>query len=237
MLEEGGYKLVQSSPYLWKIFHLTESSVVEGRNVSYRYPFCDVFLMKRRGARLVVGDRAGESAWPEEWYSVEQIEDLSWEPFGDFSLPCPASPHLYLSRYRAQVETRLGRGCHLTSISANQTLTMRGCLLLLLLPLSWQTREEAYPPVLVDLGEVARLEQSDQQVPLIAPAIVASPVSGSGLVLVLKDWNLILYCRMYGEDWRTVGATLSLSHHNRDIVTPTYFNLQESHYSPAKPFH
>ena len=152
---------------------------MEGRNVSYRYPFCDVFLMARRGARLVVGDRAGETAWPEEWYSLEQIEELSWEQFADFSLPCPASPHLYLSRYRDQVETRL-----VISISPNQSLTMRGCLLLLLLPLSWQRREEAYLPVLVELGEVARLEQSHQHAPLIVPAIVASPVSGSEVVTV-----------------------------------------------------
>ena len=41
---------------------------------------------------------------------------------------------------------------------------------------------------------------------------------------------------MYGEDWFTVGATQDVNHNNRDIVTPTYFTLTESHYSPAKPF-
>lgn len=47
---------------------------------------------------------------------------------------------------------------------------------------------------------------------------------------------MLTYFRMYGEDWLTVGATHDMNHKNRDIVSPTYFNLSESHYSPAKPF-
>ena len=98
MFGADGYKIVQSSSCVWKIYHETESSEVEERNVQYRYPFCDIFVMKKRGSRLVLGDKAGECAWPGEWYSVQQIEQLSWRHFGDFTLPCPASPELYLAR-------------------------------------------------------------------------------------------------------------------------------------------
>ena len=161
---------MQSSPGVWKIFHEVESSGLEDRQVPYRHPFCDIFTMRSQGRgegeRLVLSEKAGRSAWPEEWYHNHQIKHLSWRHFGDFSLPCPANPELYLAR----------------SVS------------------------------------VVLLEYR--------PSF--------NLILILQ--SSISNCRMYGSDWFTVGATADRNHHNRDIVTPSYFNLQEIHYSPAKPF-
>ena len=93
-------KIVQSSSYVWKIFHQVESSTIEGRNVEYRHPFCDIFIMKKRRGRLVLRDKAGEALWPQENYPAEDVEQLqlSWRQFGDFTLPCPANPQQYLAR-------------------------------------------------------------------------------------------------------------------------------------------
>ena len=44
-------------------------------------------------------DKAGEALWPQETYPAEEVERLSWEQFGDFTLPCPANPQKYLARY------------------------------------------------------------------------------------------------------------------------------------------
>jgi len=93
-----GCGLERSNSYVWKIFHETNSDVIEDRGVSYRYPFCDVFVMKRRKNLYVLRDRAGQSAWSNEFYTKEQIENIECRLFGDFLLPCPGSPEEYLSR-------------------------------------------------------------------------------------------------------------------------------------------
>ena len=93
-------KIVQSSSCVWKIFHQVESSALEERNVQYRHPFCDIFIMKKQRGRFVLSDKAGQALWPQEFYWAEDVERRSWEQFGDFTLPCPANPHQYLARYR-----------------------------------------------------------------------------------------------------------------------------------------
>ena len=45
-LQSDGCDVCQSNSYVWKIFHLTDSSEVPMANVEYRYPFCDIFVMK-----------------------------------------------------------------------------------------------------------------------------------------------------------------------------------------------
>ena len=99
-LEEEGLKIVQSSSFVWKIFDKVESSAIEERNVEYRHPFCDIFIMKKQRGKFVLRDKAGEALWPQETYLAEEVErlSLSWEQFGDFTLPCPANPQKYLAR-------------------------------------------------------------------------------------------------------------------------------------------
>ena len=64
--------------------------------------------MKKQRGRFVLSDKAGQALWPQEFYSAEEVEQLSWEQFGDFTLPCPASPELYLARYRVRSGARGG---------------------------------------------------------------------------------------------------------------------------------
>ena len=100
-LEEEGLKIVQSSACVWKIFHQVESSAIEERSVQYRHPFCDIFIMRKQRGKFVLGDKASQALWPGEFYSDQEVEGISWEQFGDFTLPCPANPEEYLARYRA----------------------------------------------------------------------------------------------------------------------------------------
>ena len=48
--------------------------------------------------RYELADKAGRSAWPQEWYSSQQVERLAWRQYGDLELPCPGQPELYLAR-------------------------------------------------------------------------------------------------------------------------------------------
>jgi len=95
---EHGCGLEKSNSYVWKIFHLTDSEEIEDRVVNYRYPFCDVFVMKWQKNKYLLRDKAGQSAWSNEFYTQEQINSIEYRLFGDFSLPCPGSPEDYLSR-------------------------------------------------------------------------------------------------------------------------------------------
>jgi len=51
VFEAAGCGLAQSNSYVWKIFSHRNSRAVEGRSVDYRYPFCDVFVMRRHKDR------------------------------------------------------------------------------------------------------------------------------------------------------------------------------------------
>ena len=88
----------KSNSYAWKIFHRTESDEIEERVVNYRYPFCDVFVMKWQKNKYVIKDKAGQNAWRNEFYSNEQIKNIEYRQFGDYQLPCPGSPEDYLAR-------------------------------------------------------------------------------------------------------------------------------------------
>ena len=58
VFEAAGCGLAQSNSYVWKIFSHRNSRAVEGRSVDYRYPFCDVFVMRRHKDRSASSSRA-----------------------------------------------------------------------------------------------------------------------------------------------------------------------------------
>ena len=95
---EHGCALEKSNSYVWKIFHQTDSEEIEDRVVNYRYPFCDVFVMKWQKNKYVLRDKAGQSTWSNEFYTREQINNIEFRLFGDYSLPCPGNPEDYLAR-------------------------------------------------------------------------------------------------------------------------------------------
>ena len=42
-----GFILQRAQPYSWKIFHAIESEEILNKNYTHRYPFCDVFVMRK----------------------------------------------------------------------------------------------------------------------------------------------------------------------------------------------
>ena len=95
----AGYTIQRAQPYSWKIFHASDSEEIPNVFYSHRYPFCDVFVMKKKKKdRFVLRDKTGENAWPNEFYTTQQIENISPKQFADFELNCPGSAEEYLDR-------------------------------------------------------------------------------------------------------------------------------------------
>ena len=93
-----GYTIQKAQAYSWKIFHATESDEITNAFYTHRYPFCDVFVMKKQKDRFVLKDKSGQNAWPNEYYSSSQLENITPRRFGDFELNCPGSAKEYLDR-------------------------------------------------------------------------------------------------------------------------------------------
>ena len=93
-----GYSLVQSKSYVWKLFHKTDSKEIPNKTVTYRFPFCDIFVMKKVKNVYVIRDKSGQNTWSNEFYSMEQISGIEFRLFGDYFLPCPKYPEEYLDR-------------------------------------------------------------------------------------------------------------------------------------------
>ena len=73
MLADLGYTLQPAQPYSWKIFHSSQSEQIKNDFYTHRYPFCDVFVMRELKGRFVLKDKTGRNAWPEEFYTKEQV--------------------------------------------------------------------------------------------------------------------------------------------------------------------
>jgi len=93
-LRSAGCDLCQSNSYVWKIFHLTDSISIE--NVEYRYPFCDVFIMKRHKKKYKCN--ANKSIVMMTNTLSLDVENREWRNFGDLSLPVPVHAEDYLTR-------------------------------------------------------------------------------------------------------------------------------------------
>jgi len=120
-----GYTLQRSQPYAWKIFHASESDEIENVYYTHRYPFCDVFMMKKAKDRLVLCDKSGQNAWPNESYTLKQIESITERQFGDFSLCCVSEPEEYLNRTYGDTWPRVGAThffCHKSAGLLRQSL-------------------------------------------------------------------------------------------------------------------
>ena len=52
-LKNESLELVQTNSYVWKLFDLKVSNVIEDRDVNYRYPFCDIFVMRKHKQRYI----------------------------------------------------------------------------------------------------------------------------------------------------------------------------------------
>jgi len=97
-LEKAGLSLKRSQPYAWKIYNLVDSVPVNNLNCSHRYPFCDIFVMRKARDWFELSDRSGRNAWPQERYSTDQVACTELRQFGNYLLRCPASPEAYLDQ-------------------------------------------------------------------------------------------------------------------------------------------
>jgi len=106
-----GCRVARNKEYSWKVWHAEMSEEVvtsSGKVAHYRFPFCDVFLTSlQRGVWRLRG-REGRSAWPEEWYTQEQVEGRAPRVFGNIELSCPGQPQLYLDRTYGEEWRELG---------------------------------------------------------------------------------------------------------------------------------
>merc|ERR1712107_503127 len=75
-LEAVGCRVARAKDYSWKVWLDDQSDdivSVGGKTESFRFPFCDIFIMCKRKGRYEVRGKQGRSAWPEEWYTVHQV--------------------------------------------------------------------------------------------------------------------------------------------------------------------
>jgi len=126
-LEFMGCKVARAKDYSWKVWLEDQSDEVvsaSGKIANYRFPFCDIFIMCKKKGRYEVRGKDGKSAWPEEWYSLHQVEATNLCQFGDVHLPCPADPHLYLDRTYGEGWNEMGathQFCHRTGALLSTT--------------------------------------------------------------------------------------------------------------------
>ena len=94
-----GYSLVEAQLFGYRIFHESNSLPMQDNLLNYRYPFCDVFVMKKRKSKCFIATGSGRVLWPEEYYYITDLDNMERQPFGDVFLNCPANAKDYLSRY------------------------------------------------------------------------------------------------------------------------------------------
>jgi hypothetical protein len=76
-----------------------------------RYPFCDVFVMREyRGGIIAICHKTGRNAWPNEFYTRDQLAQAQWRLFGrtGLELRCPGDPEAYLDRTYGPSWPRVG---------------------------------------------------------------------------------------------------------------------------------
>lgn len=98
LLNEKGYDLVEAPSFGYRTFHKSDSERLPSEFQNYRYPFCDIFVMKRTYTKCFIANRCGRTLWPNEFYYNKDIENMELKPFGAFFLNCPANAEDYLCR-------------------------------------------------------------------------------------------------------------------------------------------
>lgn len=86
----------------YRLFHQLESEEIEDQLVNYKYPFCDLFVMKINKNKVEIADVSGKVIWPNETYQVKNILHPVKRKFADFELCCPNNPEEYLCQTYGQ---------------------------------------------------------------------------------------------------------------------------------------
>lgn len=98
LLNDNGCEIVEVPVFGYRVFHKTESEKLPSEYQKHRYPFCDIFVMKRKHNITWVAKGSGRTRWPEEYYHNKDIDNMESKLFGDVYLNCTANAEEYLER-------------------------------------------------------------------------------------------------------------------------------------------
>ena len=88
---------VPANTFGYRLYHMHDSDELgQSDLLNYRYPFCDIFVMKIHRKKCFIRERIGRTLWPKEKYRICDIEKPEPKLFGDFYLRCPNSAENYL---------------------------------------------------------------------------------------------------------------------------------------------
>lgn len=88
---------VPANTFGYRLYHMHDSDELgQSDLLNYRYPFCDIFVMKIHRKKCFIRERIGRTLWPKEKYRICDIEKPIPKLFGDFYLRCPNSAENYL---------------------------------------------------------------------------------------------------------------------------------------------
>ena len=109
---------VPANTFGYRIYHMFDSEELENSDLlNYRYPFCDIFVMKIHKKKCFIRERIGRTLWPKEKYQICDIEKPIPKLFGNFYLMCPNNPEKYLDKTYGENWSKTGETpnyCHIT---------------------------------------------------------------------------------------------------------------------------
>lgn len=98
ILLENDCEIMEVPTFGYRVFHRFESESLQTRQSKHRYPFCDIFVMKRKAYVSYIAAGAGRVLWPEEYYYNKDLDKMEKRLFGEIYLNCPANAQEYLRR-------------------------------------------------------------------------------------------------------------------------------------------
>ena len=98
MLLQNNCEIMEVPSFGYRVFHKIESECLSSEYSKHRYPFCDVYVMRRKATITLIAAGSGRTLWPEEYYHNKDLDRLEKRSFGDVQLSCPANPEEYLCR-------------------------------------------------------------------------------------------------------------------------------------------
>ena len=70
-------EIIPANSVGYRIFHTENSEPISDNSdlISYKYPFCDIFVMSKTKNKVIIADRTGRTIWPKEKYLLKNIEN------------------------------------------------------------------------------------------------------------------------------------------------------------------
>jgi lipopolysaccharide cholinephosphotransferase len=91
VLKKCGYGLVKNF-FGYKVFYSRRKKLA---GFDYSFPFIDIFVYKKMKEMYKPSSVQARKLWPKDGFYPEELEHLTFEPFGSFSLLCPLNSKRY----------------------------------------------------------------------------------------------------------------------------------------------